>query len=93
MTITPRPDALIDECIVKRITDATATYMVALERIVGSLRTLTTASHGFDYAVSVTPDEMLRILPLISDLEFDIETNFGVTIRTIPYPVVRPDAG
>jgi hypothetical protein len=90
MTITPRNFDPVDDYIVERITNATAAYMVGLERIVGSLKTLSVAGHGFDYAVNVTPDESIRIMPLISDLEFDIESEHGVTIRTIPYPVVEP---
>jgi hypothetical protein len=65
-----------------RYAEATAAYMVRLEEIVGSLKTLTTGSHGFDYLVSVSQTDLLRIQALLSELTFDTDTEFGVTIRT-----------
>lgn len=67
----------------QRYADATAAYMVRLQRIVGSLETLTTGSHGFDYAVSVSHTDKLRIMPLLADLTFQIESEFGATIKTL----------
>jgi hypothetical protein len=66
----------------QRIAEATAAYIVRLKGIVGSLDTLTTAAHGFDFAVTVDHADKLRILPLLAELTFDIETEFGVGIRT-----------
>jgi len=66
-----------------RFAQATAAYMVRLEGILGSLKTLATGSHGFDYAVNVSHAEKPRILPLLADLTFDIESEFGVTIKTL----------
>jgi hypothetical protein len=66
-----------------RFAQATAAYMVRLEGILGSLKTLSMGSHGFDYAVNVSHSEKPRILPLLADLTFDIESEFGVTIKTL----------
>ena len=93
MTVTPRPlDPAVElDVTICRIGKATAEYMVRLENILGSLKTLTTGAHGFDYSVSVTPGEDLRIIPLLADLTFDIESEFGVTIRTLTNAVLEAD--
>jgi 23S rRNA A2030 N6-methylase RlmJ len=76
------PAVVIDDACA-RYAEVTATYMVRLQRIVGSLETLTTGAHGFDYAVSVTTAEKLRIMPLLADLTFEIESEYGAVIKTL----------
>ena len=83
MTITPGRE--VSEEIEKagnRIARATAAYVARLKDIV-DITTLTTGIHGFDYAVTVSHAEKPALLPLLSDLTFDIEAEFGVTIRTL----------
>jgi hypothetical protein len=76
------PAVVIDDACA-RYAEATAAYMVRLQRIVGSLETLTTGAHGFDYAVSVTTTEKLRTMPLLADLTFEIESEYGAVIKTL----------
>ncbi len=81
---TPATDPAVDlDNATRRFAKATAAYMVGLEAAVGSLSTLTTGIHGFDYAVTVSHADKPHILPLLADLTFDIESAFGVTIKTL----------
>ncbi|MEA2665021.1 MAG: hypothetical protein QOI11_1965 [Candidatus Eremiobacteraeota bacterium] len=65
-----------------RLAKATAEYIVRLAAI-ADITTLTTGDHGFDYAVTVSHKDKLDLLPRLSDLTYDIETEFGVKITTL----------
>lgn len=75
----------------ERYAEATADYIVRLETIVGSLQSLTTGDHGFDYTVSVPQSEILRIDGLLADLTFETESKYGAIIRTRAIPA--PETG
>ena len=65
-----------------RLAKATAAYMARLKDI-ADIRTLTTGAYGYDYAITVEPRKKLRVLPLLADLTFTIEDQFGVQITTL----------
>ncbi|MDB5092193.1 MAG: hypothetical protein JWO85_294 [Candidatus Eremiobacteraeota bacterium] len=74
-----------------RLTRATAAYIARLKDI-ADVATLSRGSHGFDYAVSVSHADKPGVLPLLADLTFEIENEFGVTITTLAVatgPVVK----
>ncbi len=83
MTITPGYDVGEEiERVGHRLAKATAAYMVRLKDI-ADITTLTTGSHGYDYAVTVSHADKPALLPLLSDLTFDIEAEYGVAITTL----------
>ncbi|HEY0383299.1 MAG TPA: hypothetical protein VGC72_13980 [Candidatus Elarobacter sp.] len=61
---------------------ATVAYIARLKGI-ADIGTLTSGTHGFDYAVTVPQDEKLTLLPVLSDLTMSIEDEFGVKITTL----------
>ena len=61
---------------------ATVEYMCRLSQI-ADISTLSLGIHDYDYAVTVPQDEKPRILPLLADLTFAIEDEFGVQITTL----------
>jgi hypothetical protein len=84
MTITvmnPEAAEEIDKAMT-RLAEATVAYMTRLNDI-ADIGTLTAGAHGYDYAVTVEQSEMLRVLPLLSDLTMSIEDEFGVKITTL----------
>jgi hypothetical protein len=81
MTMDPHAAEEVEK-VSNRLAKATAAYMTRLKDVV-DITTLTTGAHGYDYAVSVSQAAKPRILPLLADLTFEIESEFGVTIRTL----------
>lgn len=65
-----------------RLTEATAAYIVRLKDI-ADISTLTTGLYGFDYAVTVSPRDKPDLLPRLADLTFDIQSEYGVVIKTL----------
>jgi hypothetical protein len=65
-----------------RLARATAAYMTRLKDI-ADITTLTTGAHGYDYAVTVSHADKPEVLVGLADLTFEIESQFGVTIRTL----------
>jgi len=85
MTVTTTLGAKVAEEVAvaaHQIADATVEYVARLNELV-DIRTLTTGAYGFDFAVGVRSEEKLGLLPRLADLTFDIESQFGVTIRTL----------
>lgn len=84
MTVTDvRGDAAEEvEKAASRLTRATPAYIARLKDI-ADIATLSRGSHGFDYAVTVSHADKPRILPLLADLTFEIENEFGVKITTL----------
>lgn len=94
MTVPMTAPALAEEIekVGSRIAQATAAYVTRLKDIV-DISTLAPGTHDFDYAVTVSHADKPRILPLLSDLTFDIETEFGVTLRTLAMAAIAPSEG
>ena len=65
-----------------RLAKATAEYMTRLKDI-ADITTLTVGAHGYDYAVTVSHADKPDVLAHLADLTFEIESQFGVTIRTL----------
>ena len=65
-----------------QIAEATVEYIARLNELV-DIRTLTTGAYGFDFAVGVRSADKLALLPQLADLTFDIESQFGVSIKTL----------
>ncbi len=65
-----------------RMTRATPAYIARLKDI-ADVATLTRGRYGFDYAVTGRHADKPRILPLLADLTFEIENEFGVKITTL----------
>ena len=65
-----------------RLAKATAEYMTRLKDI-ADITTLTVGAHGYDYAVTVSHADKPDVLARLADLTFEIESQFGVTIRTL----------
>ncbi|HEV2738338.1 MAG TPA: hypothetical protein VGU66_07125 [Candidatus Elarobacter sp.] len=63
-----------------RLAKATAEYMSRLKDI-ADITTLTVGAHGYDYAITVSHADKPDVLAHLADLE--IESQFGVTIRTL----------
>jgi hypothetical protein len=85
MTVTTTLSAEVAEEVAvaaHQIADATVEYIARLNELV-DIRTLTTGAHGFDFAVGVRSDGKLDLLPRLADLTFDIESRFGVPIKTL----------
>lgn len=84
MTVTiPTPEVAEEvQKVAQSLASATAAYIVRLKDIV-DVATLTLGAHGYDYAVTVSHADKPDILPLLADLTFDIEAEYGVTIRTL----------
>jgi hypothetical protein len=65
-----------------RFANATAAYIARLKDI-ADITTLTPGIYDFDYAVTVSAAEKPQLLPLLADLTFDIESEYGVAITTL----------
>jgi hypothetical protein len=65
-----------------RIANATVEYIARLNEI-ADISTLTTGAYGYDYAVTVDPNEKLALLPQLADLTLSLEDEFGVKITTL----------
>lgn len=75
-------DAEDPDRIRNRFANATAAYIARLKDI-ADISTLTPGIHDFDYAITVSAAEKPRVLPLLADLTFDIESEYGVAITTL----------
>ncbi|MDB5042366.1 MAG: hypothetical protein JWN27_3092 [Candidatus Eremiobacteraeota bacterium] len=84
MTVTDVPGNAAEEVekAASRLTRATVAYIARLKDI-AHIDTLSRGSHGFDYSVTVSHADKPRILPLLADLTFEIENEFGVNITTL----------
>jgi hypothetical protein len=84
MTVTDVPGNAAEEVekATTRLIRATVAYIARLKDI-ADIDTLSRGSHGFDYSVTVSHADKPRILPLLADLTFEIENEFGVKITTL----------
>ncbi len=73
-----------------QIAEATVEYIARLNELV-DIRTLSLGAYGFDFAVGVRSDDKLALLPRLADLTFDIESQFGVSIKTLAVAESPPE--
>lgn len=65
-----------------RLAEATVEYIARLKDLV-DITTLSTGAYGYDFAVGVSSADKPEILLQLADLTLDIESLFGVTIKTL----------
>ncbi len=84
MTLTPMTPDFTEqvELAAYRLANATVAYIARLKDLV-DITTLSTGDHGFDFAVGVNSADKPAVLLQLADLTFDIESQYGVSIRTL----------